>query len=166
MSKKIEGRLIGKPGTAELIALDADPVDALREARKAAFLDELKVHGILGSAARAIGISPKTIKGWRLRDAEFDEAVMEAVEEACDDAEEVMVDLLRAERADVRFQAAKFILQAKRRETYGQNVALTHENVQPTRYVSRVPRAGIIDTTGQLVPARQELAEGEVKTDD
>lgn len=160
MSKKIEGRLIGHPAASDL-SFDLDPNgrDAYHAALELAFLDQLKVHGILGKAAKAVGLSAGQVRAWRKREPEFDAAVMEAIEEACDYAEEVMVDLLATERADVRFQAAKFILQNKRREVYGNKVEMTHEQ-GPTRYVSRVPRAGVIDVTGNLVPARQEISEG------
>ena len=169
MSKKIEGRLIGKHGmkafVAESLDLDVDPVGETRAALKEVFLEQLAIHGIYGKAAKAIGVKVSLVNSWRHRDMDFDEACMGAVEEACDRAEEVMVDLLASPRDDVKFNSAKFILQSKRREIYGQNVALTHEKKQPVSYVSRVPRAGIIDVSGQLVQPKPELADGEETAD-
>ena len=160
MNERVEGRLIGKPGQDQLIDLDPNGELAIREARKSAYLEELRKHGIYGRAARAVGVTRQAAQGWRRTDERFAELEREAVEEACDRAEEVMIDLLDAQREDVRFQASKFILQNKRRETYGTKVEMTHDHVSTTKYVSRVPRAGVIDVEGNLVE-RKGLSDGE-----
>ena len=147
MGRKLEGRLIGRtPDTLQSYGFNNE--DRVR-ALKSAYVIALRKHGIYGKAAREIGVPITTVRQWRAVDAEFGAQVDESVEEALDKAEEKLVGLLDSVRDDVALKASIFLLSTKRRETYGNKVEVEHVPIAP-RYVTRVPRPGVIDVGGAL----------------
>lgn len=158
MSRRSEGRLIGHKAQDELL----DFAFATQErvaAIKVAYVRALSVHGIYGKAARQVGVSDRVCRSWRTTDPEFAADVHDAVEEALDKAEEKLNDLLESARDDVALKAAMFLLANKRKEIYGMKVEV-EQKPQAPRYVSRVPRAGIIDITGSMSVEKPQLADG------
>jgi hypothetical protein len=54
---------------------------------KKLFIDVYRTHGVLGRAALTIGVSRQLVHEWRKEDPAFEQAVIEAYEDAVDEAE-------------------------------------------------------------------------------
>lgn len=54
---------------------------------KKLFIDVYRTHGVLGRAALTVGISKRTISKWRKEDPQFEQDLIDAYEDAVDEAE-------------------------------------------------------------------------------
>lgn len=99
------------------------------------YLDNLKVYGVLGYAARATGISERTASRHRKKDARFAAACERAAEEAVDNVE--ASSFVEAVKGNTTLKI--FILKKRRSKIYGDQPAQIIDLEKLVEMLAKVP---------------------------
>lgn len=124
-------------------------------------ITEIERCGVISAACRRVGITDARLRQCRAAIPALNEAVLAAVEAAVDEVEEKVIK--KAQSDDASDQHQQWFLQRRRRELYGDKVAIdlaavTAEiDLSPERFAEREERvAQLLARAGVVMPKKEE----------